>query len=77
MLTPAASVSSVLGFRSFDMDALSEHEADGRQNALGSPVGLLASRQTGLAREELDGERWPNEGVAAVAVAIAKWPAAH
>jgi hypothetical protein len=77
MLSPVASVSSVLGFRSFDMDALSEQEADGRENAPGSPVGLLASRQTAPARGELDGERWPDDGVAAVAVAVAKWPAAH
>lgn len=76
MLT-AVSSSSVIGFRSFDLSELSEQESDDPPKALGNPVARLALRETESARDDLDTDRWSDDGGPVDRAAVAKWPAAH
>jgi len=53
-LTPASSASSVIGFRSFDLDAFSESEPRQPPQVLAWPSNLAARREAELARNDLD-----------------------
>jgi hypothetical protein len=53
-LTPASSASSVIGFRSFDLDTFSDSEPRRLPRALASPSNLGARREAALARDDLD-----------------------
>jgi hypothetical protein len=69
--------SSVLGFRSFDLDVFAEQGSRDRPPALAPPTDLVARREAALARDGLDADRWSDEGGSVVAEAVAAWPAAH
>jgi hypothetical protein len=62
-LRPASSASDVVGFRSFGLDALSQQEPGDQPTAPpGIPVDLVARREAGSAREDLDADRWSDNG---------------
>jgi hypothetical protein len=54
--------SGVMGFRSFDLDALSEQESSGLPPTPGQPVDLTVRRDAALARDGFDADRWSDEG---------------
>jgi hypothetical protein len=74
-LRPVSSSSGVLGFRSFDLDALSEQESSDSLPASGQTVDLLARREIALARDDVDAQRWSDEGGSVAREAAAEWPA--
>jgi hypothetical protein len=74
-LRPASSSSGVLGFRSFDLDALSEQGSNDPPSAPGQPVDLVARREAALARDDVDTQRWSDEGGSVAREAPAVWPA--
>jgi hypothetical protein len=51
-----------MGFRSFDLDALSEPESSDPRATPRQLVELLARREAALTRDGLDADRWSNEG---------------
>ena len=67
--------SGVVGFRSFDLDALSDQGSSDRPPTPAQPVDLDARREASLARDRL--ERWSDDGGAISAEAVAERPAAH
>jgi hypothetical protein len=69
--------SGVIGFRSFDLDALSEQRSSDRPPTPAPPVDLVARREAALARDGFDAERWSHEGGSVSGKAVAEWPAAH
>lgn len=69
--------SGVLGFRSLDLDALSEQGSSDRPPRPAQPVDLAARREAALARDGFDAERWSDEGSSVSGEAVAEWPAAH
>jgi hypothetical protein len=77
--------SGVMGFRSFDLDALSEQGSDvlpvqgssERPPAPAQPIDFVARRQAALARDGFDADRWSDEGGRVSAEAVAEQPAAH
>ena len=69
--------SGVLGFRSFDLDALSEQGSSDGPRTPAPPVDLVARREAALARDALDADRWADEGGGVSDEAVAEWPAAH
>ena len=54
--------SGVVGFRSFDLDALSEQGPSDRPRAATQPVDLVARREAASARDRFDDDRWSDEG---------------
>jgi hypothetical protein len=76
-LKGVSSSSGVLGFRSFDLDALSEQESSDRPPAPRQPVDLVACRAAVSARDDVDAERWSDEGGSVALEAAAEWPAAQ
>jgi hypothetical protein len=76
-LTAVPFPSGVIGFRSFDLDALSQQGSSAPPPAPGGPVDLGARREAALARDGFDGERWSDDGGRVSGEAVAKWPAAH
>jgi hypothetical protein len=76
-LRPVSSSSGVLGFRSFDLDALSEQESRDPPSAPGPPVDLVARREAALVRDDVDAQRWSDEGGSVALEAPAEWPATH
>jgi hypothetical protein len=76
-LTAVPFPSGVIGFRSFDLDALSEQGSSDRPATPAQPVDLGARREAALARDGFDAARWSDEGGSVSAEAVAKWPAAH
>ena len=69
--------SGVLGFRAFDLDALSEQGSSDRPPAPAQPVDLVARRGAALERDGFDEDRWSNEGGSVGGEAVAEWPAAY
>jgi hypothetical protein len=74
-LRPVSSSSGVLGFRSFDLDALSEPESSGPPPTPGQPADPLARRGAASARDDVDAQRWSDEGGSVAREAAAEWPA--
>ena len=66
--------SGVIGFRSFDLDALSERGSSDRPPTPAQPVDLVARREAALARDGFDAERWSDEGGSVSGEAVAEWP---
>jgi hypothetical protein len=78
VLTPVSSSLGVVGFRSFDLDELSEPESSGRPRpTAGLPLDLAARREAASARDEADGQRWSNEGGRVAREAVAERPVNH
>jgi len=73
-LRPVSSSSGVLGFRSFDLDALSEQEPGDPPPAPRQPIDLVARREATLARDDVDAQRWSDEGGSSAREAAADWP---
>ena len=69
--------SGVLGFRAFDLDALSEQGSSDRPPAPAQPVDLVARREAALERDGFDADGWSNEGRSVGGKAVAEWPAAY
>jgi hypothetical protein len=69
--------SSVLGFRSFDLDVFAEQGSSDRPTEPAQPVDLVARRAAASARDGFEADRWSDEGGSVIAEAIAAWPAAH
>jgi hypothetical protein len=69
--------SGVMGFRSFDLDALSGQESSDRSPTPAQRVDLVARRETALARDGFDAERWSDEGGSVSGEAVADWLPAH
>jgi hypothetical protein len=67
--------SGVMGFRSFDLDALSDQAPSDRPPAPGQPIDLVARRRAALARDRFVADRWSDEGGSASGAAVAEWPA--
>jgi hypothetical protein len=74
-LTPVSSAAGVIGFRLFDLDALSEQQPSGPPPTPGQAVSLIGGREAALARDDAD--RWSGEGGSISVEAVAEWPAAH
>jgi len=72
-LRAVSSASGVMGFRSFDLDALSEQESSGPPPTPGRPVDLAVRREAALAQDGCDADRASDEGGSVTAVA--EWPA--
>jgi hypothetical protein len=81
-LTAVPFPSGVMGFRSFDLDVLSEQASSAEQASSGRPpapvpaVDFVARRKAALALDALDTERWSDEGGGVSAAAVAECPAA-
>lgn len=71
------SASAVMGFRSFDLDALSEQASSDPPSAPGKPADLLARHGAALKRDDLAADRWSDDGGRVSREAAAKRPAAH
>lgn len=54
--------SGVMGFRSFDLEALSQQGSSDQPPTPAQPVDLVARREAALARDSFDADRWSNEG---------------
>jgi hypothetical protein len=67
-----------MGFRSFDLDALSEQEPDEQPNPPGGPAGFVSRREAASARDDLlDAHRWSDDGGNIASEAVAQWSAAR
>jgi hypothetical protein len=76
-LTAVPFPSGVVGFRSFDLDALSEQGPSDRPSTPAPPVDLVARREAAVARDGFAAERWSDDGSSVGGEAGAEWPAAH
>ena len=54
--------SGVVGFRSFDLDALSERATSDRLPAPARPADLAGRRAAAIARDRVDAARWSDDG---------------
>jgi hypothetical protein len=69
--------SGVMGFRSFDLDALSELGSSDRPLAPTQPVDLAARREAAVARDDVYADHRSDEGGIVSGEAVAEWPAAQ
>jgi hypothetical protein len=72
-LSPVSSASGVMGFRAFDLDALSDPESRDRPDEPGNPVDLASRRAAASARNDLDAHRWSDDGGNSITEALARW----
>ena len=72
-LRAASPAADVMGFRSFDLDELSEQESDDHANPSGNPADPGARRQAVSAHDGLDAHRWEDDGGSIAGEAAAKW----
>jgi hypothetical protein len=66
-----------MGFRSFDLDLLSEQASDDQPKPPGNPADLVSRREAASARDDLDADRWSDDGGNITSEAVAKWSAAR
>ena len=76
-LRPVSSARGVMGFRLFDLDALSDGGLSGAPHAVGRPVDFLARRGAAVARDDFDAQRWLDEGGSFPSEATVEWPASR
>jgi hypothetical protein len=76
-LGACSQASSVLGLRSFDLDALSDHPVNELPAATGEALQLAAHRASAPAPSDIEAGRWSDDGGSVRIKAVAKWPAAH
>jgi hypothetical protein len=72
-LRPISSASGVMGFRFFDLDALSGGEPHDQPNPPGNPANFVSRREAALARDDLDAHRWSDDGGNITSEAVAQW----
>jgi hypothetical protein len=72
-LEAACSAAAVIGFRSFDLDVLSEQRSNVDADRLGSPNALLPSRKAASAQDLLDASRWEDDGGRVLGEVAVKW----
>jgi hypothetical protein len=72
-LRPVSSASGVIGFRSFDLDALSEQGSDDQPSPPRNPADLVSRREAASVREDLDAHRWSDDGGNIASEAVAQW----
>ena len=61
-LTAASCASSVLGFRSFDLDPLSEPTSDDQSNVGEGAVDFISRLGRACAQDVVDADRWSDDG---------------
>ena len=61
-LRAASSAADVMGFRSFDLDELSEQESDDHASPYGNRADRGARREAASAQAALDARRWEDDG---------------
>jgi hypothetical protein len=61
-LAATSPASSVLGFRAFDLDALSDHPTNKAPSAAADAVDLFSRRGTASERHDYDADRWTDDG---------------
>jgi hypothetical protein len=71
----ASSGSGVMGFQLFGPRCARDQESSAPPSAVRRPVDLEARRAA--AQEDLDAERWLDQGDSVSGEAVAEWPAAH
>jgi hypothetical protein len=71
-LTPAPSSSEVMGFRFFDLGVMSEEGPSDPPPAPGQPVDLVARREAASPRDDVDANRWSDEGGSVSVQAVAE-----
>lgn len=71
-LRPVASVSEVIGFRSFGLDALSERASDHRPDGPLDPAVFVSRREAACARSALEEGRWSDDGGSAASEAVSQ-----
>ena len=69
--------SGVMGFRSFDLDVLSEQGSPDRPLVPAEPVDLAARREAALTRDGFECDRRSYGPCGISAEAVASWPAAQ
>ena len=69
--------SGVMGFRSFDLDALSEQGSSDPPPTPAKPVDIAVRRRAALGQDSFDADRWSDEGGRVSGEAVAEWPAAQ
>jgi hypothetical protein len=74
-LTTVASVSNVVGFRSFDLDALFERESDHQPDSPLDPADFVSRRAAACARDAHDDGRWSDDGGSTASEAVSQRPA--
>lgn len=62
-----------MGFRAFDLDALSDQESHDRPNPPEKPADFISRREAALARDDLDAHRWSDDGGSMTIEAVARW----
>jgi hypothetical protein len=72
-----SSASDVLGFRSFDLDALADQESRDRASSSGKPADFVGRREAAPAREDFVADGWSDSGGGVESVAVAKWAPAQ
>lgn len=60
-LKAVSSASAVMGFRSFDLEALSGAELSDRLDIAAQPSDLAARREAAYSRDDFDADRWSDE----------------
>jgi hypothetical protein len=63
-----------VGFRSFDLEALTEQPSNDPAPSEGQLMDLVARRQAALARDDADAQRWSDEGGSVAGEAAAERP---
>jgi len=73
-LRAASSASGVVGFRSFDLDGLSEQASDDRPSGSAHHVAFVARRESVWTQDNEGADRWSDDGRAGVRVAARPQP---
>jgi hypothetical protein len=71
-LGAVSSAAGVVGFRSFDLSALSDQGSSDPPPAPGRPADLATRREAALSRDGIDVDRWSDEGGSVSGEAVAE-----
>lgn len=72
-LSAVSSAAAVMGFRSFDLNELSEQTPSEHADRSGNPDDLVARREAASVQEALDSHRWEDDGGSAAGEVALKW----
>ncbi len=67
-----SSAACVMGFRSFDLDALAEQDVSGPPITPGDPVDLASRRGRASARDDVNVQCWADDGSSVASRAVAQ-----